>query len=112
MHLNLKLLKKKKKSIKYLPPLGANAFLKKKHFGNNIFQTYPFTLGLDIVYVNFALSESRSYGLLQIERTSLNYPHLPPDVALWLSLSGSNYPRLEQISMVPKMFEPFQFDRI
>ena len=30
----------------------------------------------------------------------------------WLTLSGSNYPCLEQISMVPKMFEPLRFDCI
>ena len=28
----------------------------------------------------------------------------------WLTLCGSNYPCLEQISMVPKMFEPLRFD--
>ena len=28
----------------------------------------------------------------------------------WLTLSGSNYPCLEQISMVPKIFEPLRFD--
>ena len=46
----------------------------------------------------------------KLEKTILNYPHLPPDLALWLTLSGSNYPCLEQISMVPKMFEPLKFD--
>ena len=47
--------------------------------------------------------------LWRIEETSLNYPHLPPDRALWLT---HNYPCLEQISMVPKMFEPLKFDWI
>ena len=28
----------------------------------------------------------------------------------WLTLSASNYPCLEQISMVPNMFEPLRFD--
>ena len=28
-----------------------------------------------------------------------------------LALSGSNYPYLEQISMVTKIFEPLKFDR-
>ena len=37
------------------------------------------------------------------------YPHLPPDPALWLPLNGSNYPCLEQISMVPKLFESLKF---
>ena len=45
-----------------------------------------------------------------MEKTLLNYPHLPPDLALWLTLSGSNYPCLEQLYMVPKMFEPLRFD--
>ena len=35
------------------------------------------------------------------------YRHLVPDLTPWLNLTGSNYPSLEQISMVPKMFEPF-----
>ena len=45
-----------------------------------------------------------------MEKTFLDYFHLPSDLALWLTLSGSNYPCLEQISMVPKMFEPLKFD--
>ena len=40
----------------------------------------------------------------------LNYRYLLPDLAPWLTLSGSNYPCLEQFSMVPKMFEPLKFD--
>ena len=45
--------------------------------------------------------------LLQIENISIkNYRHLLSDLAPWLNLIGSNYPSLEQISMVPKMFEP------
>ena len=35
--------------------------------------------------------------------TSLNYHHLLPNLAPWLTLSGSNYPCLEQIFMVLKM---------
>ena len=35
---------------------------------------------------------------------------LLPDLAPWLTLSGSNYPCVEQFSMVPKMFEPLKFD--
>ena len=37
----------------------------------------------------------------KIEKTSLNYLHLPPDQAL----SCSNFPCLEHISMIQKMFE-------
>ena len=35
---------------------------------------------------------------------------MPPDLASWLTLSGSNYPCLDQFSMVPKMLEPLKFD--
>ena len=44
--------------------------------------------------------------------TSLNYPNLAPDLSLRLTLSGSNYLCLEQISIVPKMFESLKFDCI
>ena len=37
---------------------------------------------------------------------------LPPDQTLWFILSGSNYLCLEQICIVPKMFEPMKFDYI
>ena len=43
-------------------------------------------------------------------KNSLNYCYLLPDLAPCLTLSGSNYPCLEQFSMVPKMFEPLKFD--
>ena len=45
-----------------------------------------------------------------MEKKFLNYTHLPPDLELWLTLSGSNYPCLEQISMVTKMLELLKFD--
>ena len=48
----------------------------------------------------------------KIERTPRNYIHLPPDLVLGLVLSGSNYPCLEQIYVVPKMFELLRFDCI
>ena len=35
------------------------------------------------------------------KKKSLNHRHLHPDLALWLTLSGSNYPYLKQMSMVP-----------
>ena len=50
--------------------------------------------------------------LLKIENTSLNCRYLFPELVLWLTLSGSNYPCLERSSMVPKMFEPLKFDCI
>ena len=44
------------------------------------------------------------------QKDVLNYRYLLPDLVPWLTLSGSNYPYLEQISMAPKMFEPLKFD--
>ena len=40
--------------------------------------------------------------LQKIEKLSLNYTHLPPNLALWLTLSGRNYPCTEQIFYGPK----------
>ena len=37
---------------------------------------------------------------------------MPPDLALLSTLIGSNYPCLELIFMVPKVFEPLNFDCI
>ena len=51
-----------------------------------------------------------SYNYCEGNKKSLNYRYLLPDLAPWLTLSGSNYPCLEQFSMVPKMFEPLKFD--
>ena len=35
---------------------------------------------------------------------------MPPDLVLSSTLIGSNYPCLELIFMVPKLFEPLKFD--
>ena len=35
---------------------------------------------------------------------------MPPDLALSSTLIGSNYPCLELIFMVPKVFEPLKFN--
>ena len=48
----------------------------------------------------------------EIKKNPLNYRYLLPDLAPWLTLSGSNYPCLKQFSMVQKMFEPLKFDCI
>ena len=48
----------------------------------------------------------------KIEKISLNYRYLLPELVPRLTLSGSNHPCLEQFSMVPKMFEPLKFDCI
>ena len=37
---------------------------------------------------------------------------MPPDLALLSTLIGSNYPCLELVFMVPKVFEPLTFDCI
>ena len=37
---------------------------------------------------------------------------MPPDLALLSTLTGSNFPCLELIFMVPKVFEPLKFDCI
>ena len=37
---------------------------------------------------------------------------MPPDLALSSTLIGSNYPCLELIFMVPKVFEPLKFEGI
>ena len=59
---------------------------------------------------NIQFHDQYTVILQKSENTSLNYRYLLPDLALWLTLSGSSYPYLEQISMVPKMFEPLKFD--
>ena len=48
----------------------------------------------------------------QLKNNSLNYRCLLPDLAPWLTLSGSSYLYLEQISMILNMFEPLKFDCI
>ena len=57
----------------------------------------------------YSLESPHTIILLKIENISINYRHMLPDLAPWLNLIGSNYPSLEQISMVPKMFEPLKF---
>ena len=44
------------------------------------------------------------------KKKSINFRNLLPDLASRFTLSGSNYPYLEQISMVPKRFELLRFD--
>ena len=50
--------------------------------------------------------------VLKIEKISLNYRYcyLLPELVPRLTLSDSNYPCLERISMVPKIFQPLKFD--
>ena len=44
-----------------------------------------------------------------IKETRKDIPIMPPDLALLSTLIGSNYPCLELIFMVPKVFEPLKF---
>ena len=51
-------------------------------------------------------------SLCRKSKSILNYRYLLPELVPWLTLSGSNYPCLEWIPMVQKMFEPLRFDYI
>ena len=58
------------------------------------------------------LNKPSLYKTKQIKnekKTFLYFPHVPPDLALWLALSCSKYQYLEQIFKVVKMFEPCKF---
>ena len=48
-----------------------------------------------------------TFMLKKVGKISLGI--LPPDLALGLTLISSNYPCLELIFMVPKVFEPLKF---
>ena len=53
------------------------------------------------------------YHYFKVHRNeSLNQSCLSPDLTLGLTLSGSNYPYLDQILMVLKMSEPLKFHYI
>ena len=52
----------------------------------------------------------RTIIVLKSENIFLNYRHLLPDMALWLTLRGSNSPYLEQTCRVQRIFEPLRFD--
>ena len=45
-------------------------------------------------------------------KSKKSYRYLFLELVPWITLSGSNYPCLERISMVPKMFESLRFDCI
>ena len=46
----------------------------------------------------------------KIENKPLNHLFSLSDLAAWLTFLGTNYPCLEDVSMVPKMFEPLKLD--
>ena len=68
---------------------------------------------LKMVYCVFSL-ESPHWGdsneNTQHTFMSIENQKGPPDLALLSTLTGSNYPCLELIFMVPKVFEPLKFD--
>ena len=51
----------------------------------------------------------RTHNILLLYRKS-DILIMPPDLALSSTLIGSNYPCLELIFMVPKVFEPLKFN--
>ena len=59
-----------------------------------------------------------SFGCSECNRVKENrkngkaIPNLPPELALWLTLSSSNYPCLKHVFMVSKVLGPLKFDCI
>ena len=51
----------------------------------------------------------RTHKYLHLKENREDIPTLLPDLALLLTHISSNYPRLEHIFMVPKVFEPLKF---
>ena len=54
-------------------------------------------------------SNENTQQYLHVKENRKNIPILPPDLALWFTLISSNYPCLEHIFMIPKVFEPLKF---
>ena len=44
-----------------------------------------------------------------LKKIEKDIPIIPPHLALWLTLISSNYPCLEHIFMVHKVFKPLKF---
>ena len=75
---------------------------------------FPFYSENGILYVLNRIASMRLFywehtKYLHVKENRENIPIMPPDLALWLTLIRSNYPCLEYIFMVPKMFEPLKF---
>ena len=51
----------------------------------------------------------RTHNIPSCQRKSKRYLYEASDLALYLTLIDSNYPCLELIFMVPKVFEPLKF---
>ena len=54
-------------------------------------------------------NENTQYTCM-LKKIENDIPITPSDLALWLTLSSSNYPCLEHNFVVPKVFEPLKFD--
>ena len=71
---------------------------------------------LKMVYCVYSLKSPRwgdsnekkqyTFMLKENRKDTFIFPH---DLALWLALSSSNYPCLEHVLIVPKLFEPLKF---
>ena len=56
------------------------------------------------------LVESPHTICLHVKENRKDIPILPPDLALRIKLISSNYPCLQHVYMVAKVFEPLKFD--
>ena len=69
-----------------------------------------FFFALKMVYFVFSLESPRIY--LHVKDNRKDMPTVPSVLVLCLTLISSNYPCLEHIFIVPKVFEPLKFDCI
>ena len=92
-----------------LPLAQENKYLGK--FSNSIMKLYV-VYSLELPHQGDSNEYTQHTIIMKELKKSLYYCYLLPDLAPGLTLSGSNYPYLEQFSMVPKLFEPLKFDCI
>ena len=97
--------------------LGTSSYSSRKHIFRDISRKFSYHENVCCVYLlelphwgNSNEYKQDNITLLKVEKASLNYLHLSAELALWLTLSGSNYQCPEQIFVVQKMFEPLLFD--
>ena len=57
---------------------------------------------------NSVENTQHTFMLKEIDKKK-NIPFMPPDLGLYLTLISSNWPCLEYIFMVPKVFKPLKF---
>ena len=51
-----------------------------------------------------------THHTFMVKKNRKGIPIMPPDLALCLTLISSNYPCLEHLFMVPKVFEPLKLN--